>query len=263
MKNNFKEEKFGIFIISVDNKVRNPDLPKQAVKFWSEAKVELITAVTPKDISQDLLCYLSEESSALLGRRISDFEIAVAQSHRKCYEMANDMGYSKLLILEDDVHISNEFIISKTDLERLDESNNIIISLYAPIWSLWVNRKGKTAALYPPAYAAAYLINRNGINFALSHESLGLADWPTWSSKFKFYLTSGEQFDTVVTNSYLEADRQKSKIEKSRKDLLARKKYKSQNIKEVDIFKYKFLYPLLWKLLGNKSGKSRILKFYL
>lgn len=263
MKNNFREEKFGIFIISVENKVRNPDLPKQAVKFWSEAKVELITAVTPKDISQDLLCYLSEESSALLGRRVSDFEIAVAQSHRKCYEMANDMGYSKLLILEDDVHISNEFIISKTDLERLNESNNIIISLYAPKWSLWVNRKGKTAALYPPAYAAAYLINRNGINFALSHESLGLADWPTWSSKFKFYLTSGEQFDTVVTNSYLEADRQKSKIEKSRKDLLARKKYKSQNIKEVDIFKYKFLYPLLWKLLGNKSGKSRILKFYL
>jgi GR25 family glycosyltransferase involved in LPS biosynthesis len=263
MVNNFAEEKIGIFVISVADKIRNPNLVNQALGFWPGAKVELISALTPKSINPVLMRFLQEESSALLGRGITDFEIAVAQSHRKCYKVAIDKGYSKVLILEDDVKISHSVTISKTDLEMLNKRQNIIISLYAPKWSLWINRKGRIRAIFPPAYAAAYLINQNGLNFALSQETLGLADWPTWSSKFKFYLTSGTQFETIDSDSYLEKSRQISKKEKNKISFLLIKKYKKRNFKKIDFLRHQLIYPLIWKLLGSKSGQSRIFKFYL
>jgi hypothetical protein len=263
MKRNTKEGKNGIFIISVANKLRNPDLIKEALEFWPGASIELIHAVTPKSIKYDLLTFLQHESSLLLGRQITEAEIACAQSHRKCYSAAIENGYTKALILEDDIKISKGISISQEDLERLDLRKNIIISFYSPKWSVWLNRKSKIIALFPPAYAAAYLINESGLKSALINESFGLADWPTWSRKFKFFLTSGSQFDMVPSDSFLEADRRLSKAQKKGKYICIRKKNKNHNLKIIDILKYRVIYPLLWKLLGTKSGVSSIIKSYL
>ena len=205
--------------------------------------------------------FLQGESSALLGRKVTEVEIAVTQSHRKCYKVALSNGYSKILVLEDDVKIPKKLTMSVIDLQRLDKKGNIIITLYAPKWSIWIKRKSKARAIFPPAYAAAYLINKNGLHHAIKNESIGLADWPTWSNKFKFYLTSGEQFDVVSSDSYLEIDRSKSKSEKNK--ILDKNNYNSQNIGLTDKFKNRVLFPLIWKLLGNKSGRSKIIKFYL
>ena len=262
MFSNFTEEKIAIFVISVAGKIRNPYLVKQASEFWPGANVELISAITPKSMDQELMRFLQEESSALLGRKITDFEIAVAQSHRKCYSVAIEKGYAKVLILEDDVKISNSMTISKIDVERLNERRNIIISLYSPKWSLWIKRKETIRSIFPPAYAAAYLINQNGLKFASDQESLGLADWPTWSNKFRFYLTSGSQFETIDSESYLEKSRQISKKEKNKTSFLLINN-KKRHFKRLDLLRHRLLYPIIWKLLGNKSGQSKVFRLYL
>lgn len=237
-------ENFMVCIIAVGRQPRNSRLPMQAKSALTNSEVVVIDAITPPLLNPKELSNLITTSSKLLGRRIGELEIAVMLSHRRCYEFFQQSSKKYLLVLEDDVEINNLHIDSVDVLNLLQSRRPIVISLYSPKWSVWKHTSLGLRAKIPPAYAAAYFMNIESTKLALSNDPLGLADWPPWAIKTRFYLRNYFSITTLENNSFLEKERVYDKKYKIKRILLG----KSRNsISKNWQIRYIIVYPLIWK----------------
>ena len=251
-----------VCIIAVGGMPRNSLLTMQVKAALPDSDVFVIDAITPSLISTSELSILVEKSSTLLGRKIGKQEIAVMLSHRKCYEFFQESESGYLLVLEDDVVLNNAYFDCSDILNLLQRQKPIIISLYSPKWSIWKRTHSGLQAKIPPAYAAAYFINKESIRLALEANPLGLADWPPWAIKIKFYLRDYFSIGCLENNSFLENRRIYNKKNKMKHVLL--KSLKS-DIRKCWQIRYIIIYPLQWKIykfmrfiLSSKSDDTRI-----
>ena len=234
-----------VCIIAVRGMARNEELPFQVKEALPQSRVIVVEAVTPANIPPNDLAHLVTDSSKLLGRRIGDSEIAVMLSHRKSYECFEYSDSKYLLVLEDDVLI-NEKNYDELDLLNLLETQKpTVVSLYSPSWSIWRITKLGLQAKAPPAYAAAYFINRAGTRLALAYKPLGLADWPPWSIKTRFFYRNYFKIGCLQNESFLEDERRGDKKVKMKNVLF---KTLPSDIERSWQFRFVIVYPLKWKL---------------
>ena len=166
------------------------------------------------------------------------------------------------MVLEDDVLINDKNIEGSDILKLLEMKKAAVISLYSPSWSIWRITKLGLEAKAPPAYAAAYFINRQGTQLALSYKALGLADWPPWSIKTKFFYRSCLAVTCLQNESFLEEVRRHDKQVKLKYALF---KSLPCEIKRSWQVRFIVIYPLRWKLykfirilLSLRSSNERI-----
>lgn len=251
-----------VYIIAVGGQPRNILLPLQAKAALPGSEVVVIDAITPSNIPPSELLNLIEDSSALLGRRIGEREIAVMLSHRKCYASFQNSGKKYLLVLEDDVLINSSNIEKLDILNILETRKATVVTLYSPKWSIWKKTNLGLEAKIPPAYAAAYFINKECTQLALSHKALGLADWPPWSMKTNFFYRNYFAISCLQNESFLEKGRLYDKKFKLKYALF---KSLHGEIKRSWQVRFIVIYPLKWKLyklmrifLSLRSSNERI-----
>ena len=233
-----------VCIIAVGGQPRNSRLPLQAKNALIDSEIVVIDAITPTIIQPKELMSLIHTSSKLLGRRIGAQEIAVMLSHRKCYEIFQHSSKKYLFVLEDDVEINSKYIDSIDVLNLLCTNKSTVVSLYSPKWSVWEHTRLGLRAKIPPAYAAAYFMNIESIELALSYKPVGLADWPPWAIKTRFYLKTYLDITCLEDNSLLEKNRIYDKKFKVKQVLFKKSGttiYKNWQIR------YIIVYPLVWK----------------
>jgi GR25 family glycosyltransferase involved in LPS biosynthesis len=251
-----------VCIIAIGGEPRNSRLPMQVKAALPDSDVFLIDAITPSLISTSELLNLVDKSSTLLGRKIGEREIAVMLSHRKCYDFFQESENEYLLVLEDDVVLNNALVKCSDIVNLMQRQKPIIISLYSPKWSIWKRTHFGLQAKIPPAYAAAYFINKESIRLALASNPLGLADWPPWAIKIRFYLRDYFSIECLENNSFLENSRIYNKKNKMKYVLL---KSLKNDMKKSWQIRYIIIYPLKWKIykfmrfiFSSKSGDKRI-----
>ena len=233
-----------VCIIAVNGRPRNSRLLKHAKYALMKSEVVVINAITPTKLHPKELSNLINASSKLIGRRIGEQEIAVMLSHRKCYEFFQQSSKKYLLVLEDDVVINDLYVDIVDVLNLLQTPGPTVVSLYSPKWSIWKHTNLGLQAKIPPAYAAAYFINTESIDIALSSKTLGLADWPPWAIKTRFYLRNYFAITCPENNSFIEKNRAYDKNYKIKRALLKKPGngiYKNWQIR------YIIAYPLTWK----------------
>ena len=244
-----------VYIIALNGKPRNANLLKQIRTIFTENQIEIVDAITPNQMDQDYLLEVSGLGSTVLGRQISKVEIAVTQSHRKCYELAITKNSAMALIFEDDVDIIDTDKLQKTLVEHKDSVLPVISTLYTPMWGIWKYSLENFWAVIPPAYACSYLINLSAMQIALENESIGLADWPIWSEKIYFQLVVNDVINQINTESTIEKFRRLSIEDRMKFSLfyffralhaLGTKTYLLQRI----------YYPYLWKKYLIKEVKA-------
>jgi len=234
-----------VYIIAVGGKPRNAQLLIQAKEVLLGSQVEVVNAITPDDIPEIELAKLVENSTQLHGRQIGAREIAVMLSHRKCYRFFQNSDKKYLLVLEDDVILEKAKIGNLDIFNILDLKVPSVVSLYSPKWSIWKKTDLGLEAKIPPAYAAAYFLNRECAQLALSQKPVGLADWPPWSSKVKFFYRNDFTVSCIQNDSYLEMNRLNDKQVKLK--YLLFKKLDSELKKSWQV-RYIIIYPLKWKI---------------
>lgn len=244
-----------VFVIAIDGIPRNERLLKQLDSVFESGKVEVVEAITPDQINQSDLSRYTEFGSQILGRHISAGEIAVALSHRKCYQIAASRRALVALIFEDDVDISDTVKLQKTLSQYESPDLPTISTLYSPMWGIWKLLLGKHYAVIPPAYACSYLINSRAMQIALANESIGLADWPIWSEQVYFHLIKSDAINQSNAESTIEKFRQIS--------LNQKKKYKFTFSFKVLLklgaktyFLHRVYYPYLWKRYLAKEVRA-------
>ena len=229
----------------MNGKVRNPQLINQlnSLKFFT--KIIIIDAETPSSLEFSYLNFEKSISSRIIGRNISDTEIAIKESHAKCYKEAKKLRSKKIFIIEDDAEIVDALKFQTALLNSPTNSKAEIFSFYSPDWSVWKISGDYWRALFPPAGAVAYLINEAAIDLALSNPSFGLADWPIWARKIDFYLNTDSGVSHKSSESYPGIERQ-SHIDRSFAWSL-----RLRNLKHgfrFDSFLVSIWYPIVWKL---------------
>ena len=248
-------QEISVYIIAINGKPRNKNLLKQIRSIFKENQIEIVDAITPNDLDPDYLLKISEIGSTLLGRKISKVEIAVTQSHKKCYELAVNKNNAIALIFEDDMNIYDTNKLQKTLVEHKDSVLPMISTLYTPMWGIWRYSLENFWAVIPPAYACSYLINLTAMQIALENESIGLADWPIWSEKIYFQFVVNNIIHQTDTESTIEEFRQISIEDKNKFSLvflfkvlltLGPRTYLLQRI----------YYPYLWKKYLKKEVKA-------
>ena len=215
---------------------------------FPESEVLVVAAITPKEIDSEALDLQKRQSSHLIGRQVGEREISVMLSHRKCYESFLRSNKEILFVLEDDIVIEDDALSEKIVFEKVNREVPTIISLYSPFWSVWVKRKRTLKAKFPPAFAAAYLINKSAVRWALSFEPVGIADWPPWALDVNFYLQEFAGLFCGERSSYLAESRFLDKEKKMKKVLFKKPMFE---IKKSWQIKYIIIYPLLWKIYVN------------
>ena len=246
-----------VCIIAVDGKPRNTDLVEKLSSILPNCSIRILNGLTPLDLDPPVIRNLVEKTSYLLSRPVGDVEIAVTMSHRRAYQNLADSDFEFCLILEDDVTLPDSFKISSEVLELARQSKTIV-SFYSPKWSIWILKSAVLKSLFPPAFAAAYLISRDSAAFILSQKATGLADWPVWSRYFKFYLDSKNLVEIRPTQSYINEEREKNKLVSNKGKLIFSG---SKEIKKFDQFLNSIWYPIIWKILSPRDNqRSFVLK---
>ena len=244
-----------ICIIAVDGKPRNADLVRKLTIALPNFPISIVKGLTPSNLDPIQMRDQIEKTSYLISRPAGEVEISVAMSHRKAYQIFADSDYEFCLILEDDVTIPNFFGISAEAFE-LTCQNKTIVSFYSPKWSIWILKSGVLKSLFPPAFAAAYLINRKSVDFILMQKETGLADWPAWARYFNFYLDSKNLVDIQSTQSYIKDERDKNKLFSNKWKVILSK---NKEVKKFDQFLNSIWYPTIWKILSPKNNQGSFL----
>lgn len=252
------KEKAGAFlnlkikIIAVDGRLRNPGLMNDLSNHFPSSAIQIVSAIKPADLPNKKLDELVGKSSFVVGRKVTQTEVAVMLSHQKCYTIAIEEDCNFLMVLEDDVKIEKYFNIAES-LNHLPESEiPIIWTYFKSPWSAWHVREKEKISSYPPPCAAAYIMNRAALLTALSEESVGVADWPTWGFGVRFKLIEKSGFVLMDAPSYVESERERNITGNS---ILAifKGKPSSQSISRKWPFIFRILIPLKWRFYRIKS----------
>jgi len=241
-----------IKIIAVDGVLRNPDLLSNLSEHFALESIQVVNAVKPADFQSEELNDLVNISSFVIGRRVTQTEVAVMFSHQKCYALASEEGCDFLIVLEDDVEIMNDARIANLLTVLPDSEVPTIWTFFKSHWSAWYMEGKETVASFPPPCAAAYMMNKTALRHSLKEKSIGLADWPVWSFGIKFKLIENAGFVLLDTPSYIEKEREKRILESSILALLKKKK-PSQLISRKWPFIFRVLIPLKWRYYRIKS----------
>jgi hypothetical protein len=260
-----KDSRIGAYVIALGGTPRNLQLPT-TLKSSSDLRksVTVMSAVTPGDIQDSQMKELRRDGMLFLGREISPVEVAVAMSHYNCYVDAISNEYEYALIFEDDMEIldSNDLSIALSCLS--DGNSPTITTFFSPYWGIWKAKNDHIRAVIPPAYAAAYAINKEALQLATANLPIGLADWPIWQNFVVFEYLEIKSLGLHVSDSSIENSRKYAKESQTK----FRSLMSFQNILKISFLqKYRqiVIYPLLWKLFllwerrkGNRShGDNR------
>jgi GR25 family glycosyltransferase involved in LPS biosynthesis len=137
-----------------------------------------------------------EGTRALIGwEAATNRQMACALSHQRVYEKAFHSHCDWVLVLEDDVEVSKEFLKTISDF-NLEFANPTVISFFSRGKRFVrknhvkeINNSNLYECLIPPGQAAAYIVNRKALETIMSFPKIsGLADWPRWSRFCDFYL---------------------------------------------------------------------------
>ena len=234
-------------VIAVNTQPRNPGLTSEVKQLSILTELEIVDAVTPKDIDEVKIGRGIKKAQVLIGRDVTAVEICISYSHQKAYKSALRLNSDAALILEDDVAIG-DIDAFKTLLDQIPPTiKPTIWTFYSPDWSVWTKKKEKFKAVFPPAYASCYIINRNAMNIAINSDPIGLADWPIWSKKVEFYLVSNSCVSIINTKSFVEKGRITAKLRKHKLRSFFSLEF-LLTVPLIDRIRHIFLYPMLWKI---------------
>ena len=237
------------YIIAVDSIPRNSSLISDLDLIKGIYHHEVISAITPSTILESVLKKRLICGQLLLGRKVTPTEVCVTESHRKCYKNALLQGAEIALLVEDDVVIQDQKYFEGVIESIVPTSRPTIWTFYSPAWSLWRKTGLDKKAIIPPAYAACYLINKEAMEIAVAHESVGVADWPSWAKQIDFILVERSGIAISETDSLLEIDRKIAKLSTRPFKSLASQQFK-KSVPFVDRFRNIVFYPLMWKVFS-------------
>ena len=235
-----------VMIICIKGQPRNSGLIKALKALGVQIDIRIVEAVEPTDVSDKILFDLRISSEYLLGRKISDIEIATMLSHRKCYELLRKENLPAAYILEDDIDFPRRDIDLLEPLKIVGKDSLRIVTLVRSPWSVWRRHEGLLKAIFPPPCASCYVINLKTANYALSFNPMGLADWPQWSHDVEYLYNEKFNVPIDITNSLIESSRAKL-INDHNKWVLFHKSPLQPHVKKIWQFRYVVQYRLLWK----------------
>ena len=233
-------------IICIDGRPRNVKLAASIRAIEKNIDIRIVEAVKPDDIDPEILKKIRSSSEYLLGRRISDPEIATMLSHRKCYEILRQDSWPTAYILEDDIDLSESSFDFQRPLMQIGLDTLRILTLVKSPWSIWKRKQGILKALIPPPCAAAYVINQKTANFALSFDPIGIADWPPWSHEVEFLYDKEFDLPIYVEGSLIEDSRSKF-INENNLRVLFQKSPRTLFVKKIWQIRYTLWYKFLWR----------------
>ena len=241
------EQKYVALIIALDGKLRNSRLIYQLEESNIFLSIEVVKGLWPSDLDPGFLYEQKRNASQIYGREITEIEIAIKESHELAYRRALHLGLERVLIFEDDALISSQdsFVNSMREITRVESPT--IWTLYSPDWSVWIRRKTHTQSAFPPPGAVAYLINRMAMISATQEDSLGIADWPTWSRRVDFFLVPNSGVSHAPEGSYAEKQRSETKYAVTNAHSILKT---IVNVRSVNQFYWCVYTPLVWKISG-------------
>jgi hypothetical protein len=135
----------------------------------------------------------------------------------------------------------------------------MVTTFFSPYWGIWKAKNDHIRAVIPPAYAAAYAINKKALKLATANLPIGLADWPIWQNSVVFEYFEIKSLGLHVLESSIENSRECAKVNETK----FRSLISFQNILRISFLqKYKqmVIYPLLWKffLFRERRKGNRI-----
>jgi hypothetical protein len=129
--------------------------------------------------------------------------------------MQTDFFSGWLLILEDDARLINFECLEdfyKSQILNM-KSEPLICSLFRglygipSLWARWSNNSKVTRLIKPSTGTVAYFMNDAARDLILSQTQLiGVADWPLWIHKLKYYESKPDYFDTYPQSQSLIAN---------------------------------------------------------
>lgn len=253
-------------VIAVDGIPRNSELLSALKLLNLSLAPEVIKACTPDTVDPELLEKKRESSTFLLSRKVGNIEICIMLSHYKAYQYALANDIDLLYVFEDDVVFKDSAQIESSLRVEIATGKPCITLFYSPFWSIWVKVKKKWRAVILPPFAAAYAINREALQLAVSKTPSGLADWPTWVKKGYFYFQPSENIECISSESMAEQERNLNKLKRKYIFLVKKNAYKSE-FRKTDQWSHSVKDPLIWKILNLiinrkdiKSNKTIYLK---
>jgi len=249
-------------VIALDSAPRNPKLLEQIRTFIPDPEIRLIRGLTPSQIPISEMYRYKDAAESLLGRNVSPEEIACSLSHNYAQKIAAQTKSKSTFIFEDDADIKANRNIEDFLTKQSLGSKPTISTFYGKKWSIWLFAGAGVRALIPPAGAVAYWINSSALDVIDKRDPIGLADWPTWSSRIAFLLSDSIEVRCIEGPSTVRLVSQAScnHVKKNRWFLNSRKSKLSPL--SCDVLRYRYLYPLLWKALTKIqrmiSGKSDV-----
>jgi GR25 family glycosyltransferase involved in LPS biosynthesis len=239
----------------VDGKPRNTKLTKSLEIHPFFAKSRILDAITPDTLNQAVLRGSIEKAQILLGRDVTATEICIAFTHQTAYQTAIAQNSDFALVIEDDVEIKDIESFANLIGQISESKKPTIWTFYSPNWSLWKIRKGKVKAIFPPAFAACYVINRSAIEIAVKSNPIGLADWPIWGKKIDFYLFVNSVIRIIDSHSFVETHRYVAKLKRHKLASICNPKFLF-TVPINDRLRMIIFYPFLWKIhLGIRHIK--------
>lgn len=193
-------------VITPDGSLRNNQLKSQLVNLTEKfgfINEFIFHGVDGRRGDFDDFSKLNQKTNvAILGRKITSTEGACLFSHRNAYQNSNS---DWLVVIEDDMEIVNadlfENLLSNLEAQAHSNKPTILLLFVGKNALIPIRRSfcyGKIPffrALKVPTSTCAYAINRAAMGVALRDSKFaGTADWPTWSHKVKFFLTSDHIF---------------------------------------------------------------------
>jgi GR25 family glycosyltransferase involved in LPS biosynthesis len=241
-------------ILTGDGKVRSPQLVQQIRDLGMDPIV--IQGVNAKNVD------IKPVFSQILTRYLLPGEIAALKTHHAAHRLAFKSGATGIFF-EDDAIVSQEFNPQVLNglLDVMGKFKKpTILSLFGPDWNVLSRNKTITLqyglvlhkAWFPPAGAVAYIANLSAMEVA-SKSPLKFnlpADWPEWSGKCDFYVSSpscvqhsdGSSIEGVRENRRLKAV-EILKMLLSPSSILTFVRFRMKKI-------------IIWRLAGIKSSSA-------
>jgi GR25 family glycosyltransferase involved in LPS biosynthesis len=229
-------------------------LLEQLSKNFPNSNIKIIEADRPSDIPSDQFAKCKAMSELLIGRTISEVEVAVAFSHQKIYRQALLDGCEIATIFEDDIEVADPAEFANAVNSEIDLRNPTIMNLFSPNWSLWKKKQNTIIAIIPPPYAAAYKINKRAMEIATLSLPVGVADWPIWSRKINFNLVEDAGVRFFESQSFVDVERIAAKSKSTKYRSFFNLKF-AFSVNHYDRFLNIFWYPLLWDFYKMKNKK--------
>jgi Glycosyltransferase family 25 (LPS biosynthesis protein) len=259
----FESKEYLAVVIAVEGKPRNRELVRQISEFLPGVKVSIVDAMTPDFMSPKEISYYTIQNRFLFRRNVTETEIAVLLSHKLAYEVGSKAVTRGLFVFEDDIWIPEGARFKFNEISKFKKTKPYILSLFSPKWAVWFSLGERNIALFPPAYAAAYYISLSTINFVLRQKIyLGLADWPSWAFKVKFYFEGKYGLSLINSNSYLEEKRLNSKSSQQGKFKVLLEGFKKSEIGFFPRLVHIYVWPIIWKVLSRGKSKSVFIKLF-